>query len=51
MIAKILAGASAGVVMISACMVDSMNSTPFWVCAVGVIVMGVTVMANKKVFE
>lgn len=51
MIAKILAGISAGVVMISACMVDSMNSTPIWVCAAGVIVMGVAVMANKKVFE
>lgn len=50
MIAKILAGISAGVVMVSACMVDSMNSTPFWVCALGVIVMGVTVMTNRETF-
>lgn len=50
MLSKIIAGIAGLIVTVSACMVDSMNSTPIAVMIGGVILLGIAVMANPEAF-
>lgn len=51
MITKIIAGVSGTMILVSACMLDSMSNAPIGVFAAGVILLAVAVLTNREVFE
>ena len=51
MISKVIAGISAGMILLGGCALDSLSNAPIAVTVAGVLLLGLAVMTNKEVFE
>lgn len=51
MISKVIAGISAGMILLGGCALDSYNSAPITVTVAGVLLLGLAVIIDPEVFR
>lgn len=51
MIAKIIAGTAGALILVSACLLDSMSNAPIGVFAAGLVLLAVALAADPEVFR
>ena len=51
MIAKAFAGIAGTMILVSACMLDSMSNAPIGIFAAGLALLGAALLIDKEVFE